>query len=184
MNTIRIIVMIASAGLCLGGCANEKRADSRPGATQTKPEASANRGSTESPAKSGDAANGTASVHSGQQSNSPTAGATTTQPAHTTTTPAPAKEPAAIVPDYVVVLERFASDKPYAIDVKSDDPLRLTIRTNNIKRLQIRRHGSGLSETKSVAIQIDLQGIEWTPKLDAVELARSANGAWLPVERK
>lgn len=94
--------------------------------------------------------------------------------------PGEAAEP----PEYIVVLERFTTDRSYQLEARSEAETRLTIRTDNIKRLQIRRSGSGLSAARSIAILIDNQGIEWVSRLEAVELERSINGAWRPIERK
>ncbi|MBL8879822.1 MAG: hypothetical protein JNG88_11945 [Phycisphaerales bacterium] len=180
MHLTRLLIVISISGLCLGGCAGEKRGAARPTAqSQTKPapKDEVPRSRSEKPAKQ-DAASTTSEPKSAASAPSPPASARPTDEGEASEPPAPA------IPDYVLVLERFSSDKPYSVDARVDDAHRMTLRTTNVKRLQIRRAGSGLSQTRSVAIMIDQQGIEWGSKLEAVELERSINGAWRPVERK
>lgn len=179
MCLTRFLIVVVLGGCCIGGCAQEKRDEARP---------AVQRGNSRTPDER----------ERSSTTSKPDAPAASDQPSGTTQAPPRSAEPKADeassstyatsrpadIPDFVLVLERFSNDKPFSIDVRVDDMQRVTLRTTNIKRLQIRRAGSGLSQTRSVAISIDQQGIEWTPKLDAVELERSINGAWRPAERK
>jgi hypothetical protein len=98
--------------------------------------------------------------------------------------PAPTPPPAAEQkpPDYITVIERFEPQQRAAVEARREDGNRLVIDTRNVRRMRIDRTRAELNLRRSVALQIDGQGLEWLPKSDVTEFERSVNGAWTPVK--
>ena len=109
----------------------------------------------------------------------------TEQPASAATTPpAPTTEPSATTsqpPDYITVVERYDAQKRATVTARPSDGNQLAIETRNVKRLRIDRGRAGLNLQRSVALQLDGQGIEWLARSPVVEFERSINGEWAPV---
>lgn len=126
----------------------------------------------------------TQSAPASQPASAPTPATTpTTQPAATqpTTQSKPATQPIDALPptpEYLRILERAAAGKKVSLDVKIEGTNTLKITSDNVERIRLTRKNLPLPRGKSVAIMIDLQGIEWTASTEIVELERSANGAW------
>lgn len=177
------LLIVGFISLMFVGCAQEKRDEPRqrvePPPPQTRPAPTTEPRRTTPPTTNRDTPS-TAGGAAPEAASRPIADPKRADVSASETQPAEVEEP----PDYIVVLERFTADRPYRLDARIEQDTRLVIRTDNIKRLQIRRAHSGLSPSRSVAILIDQQGIEWVARLDAVELERSVNGAWRPAERK
>ncbi len=84
-------------------------------------------------------------------------------------------------PDYVAVLERFDPSAPARVTGQAEGS-RIVLDTRNVRRLRIDRQRSGTYLDRSVALQLDGQGIKWLPRSDVFEFERSPNGTWSPVE--
>ncbi len=87
------------------------------------------------------------------------------------------KSPTARLP-FVQVLERVDSGKVVTLDGRAVTLNALDLHTDNVRKIQIKRDASNLSMRGSIAIHIDGQGIEWTPRWRTLELTRSSDGAW------
>jgi len=85
------------------------------------------------------------------------------------------------LPDYLVVLERLRPKASCMVRGREFPPSRLELLTENVSRLKIVRRKLALQQQRSIVIQIDGQGIEWTPKVEVVELVRTPSGIWKPV---
>ncbi len=92
----------------------------------------------------------------------------------------PAEEPA--LPDYLHVLDRFDRAKPYKLTARQEQPARLRVTTDNVRRIRLERPLLDLNTSGSISLQIDSQGIEWTPRTPVLELERSVNGEWMSVK--
>ena len=103
------------------------------------------------------------------------AGPPASQPPLSSTPPSP---PPAPPPAYVAVLEPVDPTDGTAVHTIVEAPDRVRLRTRNIRRLSITRHGSPLVRDRSVVLRIDTQVFEWLPRYTALELTRSENGIW------
>ncbi len=81
-------------------------------------------------------------------------------------------------PAYVAILEPVDPTDGTAVHTIVEAPDRVRLRTRNIRRLSITRHGSPLVRDRSVVLRIDTQVFEWLPRYTALELTRSENGIW------
>ncbi|MGE0480378.1 MAG: hypothetical protein AB7Q17_07895 [Phycisphaerae bacterium] len=107
---------------------------------------------------------------SSQPSPAPQASAPATQPA---------TQPAAIeLPEYLELVERLHESRAFQIEVRTDGSQRITLDTENVRRLRIDRRKLPANPRGSIAIRIDDQGIEWTPRVIEIELERSPSGRW------
>jgi hypothetical protein len=82
------------------------------------------------------------------------------------------------LPDYLALLDRFETDEGFTLNVELTPPNRLAIDTRNVQRLRIDRDRLPLSQDRSVVLQLDGQGFEWTAGSDVSVFERSANGVW------
>lgn len=80
--------------------------------------------------------------------------------------------------DYLVVLERYQADAPFATNAQLEPPRRLRVDTQNVKRLRITRQDVPLMRGGSLSLTIDGQGFEWNEKTPVLLLERSPAGAW------
>ena len=93
-------------------------------------------------------------------------------------------EPPTTTPRYLAIMEEFQSGEDSQVRATLQAPSKLVLETKNIKRLRITREGLPLSQNRSIVLQIDGQGIEWTRQYQAVELEKSTAGQWSVVRRK
>ena len=68
------------------------------------------------------------------------------------------------------------------VETQREADRRLVIETRNVRRLRIDRQRAELSQRRSVALQIDGQGLEWLARSQVSEFERSVNGEWKPVK--
>ncbi len=100
-----------------------------------------------------------------------------TQPASGPTTRATAVES----PEYVAVVEHYRPTAPASVRAATERGNRLVIETRNVKRLRIERSKLPLDPERSIALELDGQGIEWLRYSQVTEFERSTNGDWKPV---
>ncbi len=86
-------------------------------------------------------------------------------------------------PKYVRILERERSDASASLDATARGNAVVRLETNNVKRLRLIRDELPFRATRSVAVRIDQQGIEWSPRHAWIELERSRSGEWTVVAR-
>lgn len=103
-------------------------------------------------------------------------------PAQITPPTPPPTEPPQELPDYLGVTARFDQSKPAFVDFEVTSPNRLAIETRNVRRLWIDRAALPLRTDRSIVLQLDGQGIEWTPTSTTTVFERSPNGAWMPAK--
>jgi len=84
------------------------------------------------------------------------------------------------LPAYLRVLERFDPDREMDVRIELTPPRRLAIDTRNVRRLWIDRAALPLAHHRSIVLQLDGQGIEWTPQSTTSVFERSVNGVWAP----
>lgn len=168
-STRPISMVLVTLGLFLAGCENapptaERKPQSRPIAQEKE---------------SGPASTPASPVAATRPT---TTQPVTTQPATTqpaTTQPAAAeKEP----PRYITIIARFEPQQRAVVEAQREDGNRLVIETRNVRRLRIDRAQAELNLRRSVALQIDGQGLEWLAKSEVTEFERSVNGEWTPVK--
>jgi hypothetical protein len=94
------------------------------------------------------------------------------------------EEPAPVLPRYLEIVEETDPIQRASIEVTLTPPRKLELDTRNVKLLRLTRDGLPLTRSRSIVLQIDGQGIEWTPKYMAVELERSPAGEWTVVRRR
>ncbi len=97
---------------------------------------------------------------------------------------APATQPtsaAAEAPEYVTVVDRYKPAARATISVATERGNRLVIATRNVKRLRIDRNRVPLDPDRSIALELDGQGLEWLRWSKVSEFERSPNGDWKPV---
>jgi len=94
------------------------------------------------------------------------------------------EEPELQLPRYLEIVEEVDPARQSEIEVTVTAPRRLELNTRNVKLLRLTREGLPLTRNRSIVLQIDGQGIEWTPKCVAVELERSPAGEWTVVRRR
>ena len=99
-----------------------------------------------------------------------------------TEAPPPAEPPVPELPEYVRVLERFDPGQKADVRIELTPPRRLAIDTQNVQRLWIDRDALPLARYRSIILQLDGQGIEWTPQSSTTMFERSVNGVWAPVK--
>jgi hypothetical protein len=117
---------------------------------------------------------------SGPMATSPsTSTAPATNPAETEAGPPPAAE---ADPDYLVVVARYKEHERAKASARIEPGNRLVVETYNVRRLHIDREKLALDRRRSISLQLDGQGIEWTPRSSIVEFERSINGLWEPVK--
>lgn len=91
----------------------------------------------------------------------------------------PATQPATIeLPEYLELVERLNDARGFHIDARTDSPQRITLNTENVRRLRMDRRKLSANPRGSIAIRIDDQGIEWTTRVIEIELERSPSGRW------
>ena len=100
-----------------------------------------------------------------------------TQPA--TSQPAPA-EPE--LPEYLTIVERFDPQERATAEARIAPGNRLVIETRNVRRLRVDRGKVPLNLRRSIALELDTQGIEWLARSTAEEFERSVNGEWTAVK--
>jgi len=84
-------------------------------------------------------------------------------------------------PDYVSVVDRYRPSAPASVRAATERGNRLVIETRNVKRLRIERSKAPLDPDRSIALELDGQGIEWLRYSQVTEFERSTNGDWKPV---
>jgi cytoskeletal protein RodZ len=94
------------------------------------------------------------------------------------------EEPKPELPRYLEIIEEIDPAREPSIEATVAPPQKLELNTRNVKLLRLTREGLPLTRNRSIVLQIDGQGIEWTPKYVAVELERSPAGAWTVVRRR
>ena len=84
-------------------------------------------------------------------------------------------------PEFVRVQSRGDVGKKSRVLAKIESPGRLTIDTDNVTELQIRRDLLDLPRNRSTLLYLDGQLFEWTPNSKVTEFRRSPAGVWTPV---
>ena len=94
------------------------------------------------------------------------------------------EKPAPPIPPYANIVEQFQPGQHGEVAGTIESETKLLVDTRNVKRLRLTREGTPLSRTRSVVLQLDGQGIEWSAKHIAIELERSPGGSWEVVARR
>jgi hypothetical protein len=163
------LTIVAGALLTLASCETAPPSEHR---AQTQPQPASPTTSAAEPAKPISPAEPAAPT----PPRPPWAGRTEPPPPTPPETPEPPK-----TPDYVTVLERFDERAPVQVQVQPARGNRLAIDTQNVKRMRLARERLPIDGRRTVALQLDTQGIEWLANSPVVEFERSTNGAWTPV---
>lgn len=160
-----LALVLGGAGCLLVGCESEQ-----PAAPHTQPTPPTARPSTNA-------------------APSPTPIAAAPTPAATQPTePPPATEPATTkpaepeLPKYLKLVERYDAAAQAEVKVVEAEGRRLTLTTQNVKRLRIDRVESPLVRGRSINLRLDGQPLEWLANSPVTEFERSANGVWAPVK--
>jgi hypothetical protein len=103
------------------------------------------------------------------------------QPAPVRPAPQPA-EPQPPIPEYLTIVRRYDPGAAAQVQVTTVAGHRLVIETRNVQCLHIDRDTSPLDRSRSIALVLDGQGIEWLARSKVVEFERSPNGVWMPVK--
>lgn len=117
------------------------------------------------------------------------------KPVTTAPTSAPASQPAASqpaatqpaqvepeLPEYLTIVERIEPQERATAEARVEPGNRLVIETRNVRRLRVERDKVPLNLRRSIALELDTQGIEWLARSTAVEFERSVNGEWTAVK--
>jgi hypothetical protein len=88
------------------------------------------------------------------------------------------------LPPYLEIVEEIDRAQHASIAATLTPPRKLELDTQNVKLLRLTREGLPLTRNRSTVLQIDGQGIEWTPRYVAVELERSPAGEWTVIRRR
>lgn len=94
------------------------------------------------------------------------------------------EKPQPALPRYLEIVEETDPTRRASVEATITPPRKLELNTQNVKLLRLTREGLPLTRNRSIVLQIDGQGIEWTPKYVAVELERSPAGEWTVVRRR
>jgi len=94
--------------------------------------------------------------------------------------PQPQLEPTRAVPELPPYLEITESLPGAAAKIESTLPApnAIELKTDGVKRLRLLRSEWPHRVATSIAVRIDKQGIEWTPRYAVLELERRDNGDW------
>lgn len=95
--------------------------------------------------------------------------------------PSPGEEPE--LPEYITRLERIESARGHRLDAEFRQQGVIVLSTANIRRLRVERSRLPTRVASSIAVRIDGQGIEWSPRHQWIELERSSVGQWQVVAR-
>lgn len=87
-------------------------------------------------------------------------------------------------PPFLAVMEEIDPANRSKVNVTLTPPRKLVLDTDNVKRLRLTRERLPLTRNRSIVLQIDGQGIEWTANHVAIELERSTAGEWSVVRRR
>lgn len=119
------------------------------------------------------------------QPGSAPASAPATQPASSPSSQATAGAEASLesppVPEFVRVESKADVGRKSSVVAKVEAEGRLTIETDNVTGLQIRRELLDLPRNRSTLLYLDGQVFEWTPASKVTEFRRSPAGVWTPV---
>ena len=88
------------------------------------------------------------------------------------------------LPPFLAVVEEINPTDRSTVNATITPPRKLALETDNVKRLRLTRERLPLARNRSIVLQIDGQGIEWTAKHIAIELERSSAGEWTVVRRR
>lgn len=84
-------------------------------------------------------------------------------------------------PAFTRVLARFKDTEPASVRATRIDDQQLVIVTENVQRLFIDRGDVPLDTSRSIALMLDGQPVEWLSTSKVTEFERSVNGKWSPV---
>lgn len=163
------LAAVVVCGLVLAAC------DSAPPAAERKPQSRPAAQEKQGPSPT--APTGSVATSQPATPEPPATQPATTQPA--TTQPAEAE---AKPPEYITIIERFEPQRRASVEARREDGNRLVIETRNVRRMRIDRTRAELNLRRSVALQIDGQGLEWLAKSEVTDFERSVNGEWQPVK--
>jgi hypothetical protein len=85
-----------------------------------------------------------------------------------------------VVPEFMRIGEKADAGRAAKITAKVGTG-RLTIDTENVNRIQIRRDLLDLPPNRSTILHLDGQVIEWLANSKVTEFQRSPTGVWSPV---
>jgi hypothetical protein len=86
------------------------------------------------------------------------------------------------VPGYIQVLEKFDPNAQTVVQATAATGQQLDITTQNVKRMRIDRDHVPVDRTRSIALMLDGQPLEWLARSKVHEFERSVNGRWQPVK--
>jgi hypothetical protein len=86
------------------------------------------------------------------------------------------------LPEYLTIVSRFDPHERATAAARIAPGNRLVIETRNVKRLRVDRDKVPLNLRRSIALELDTQGIEWLARSTAEEFERSVNGEWTAVK--
>jgi hypothetical protein len=119
-------------------------------------------------------------------SEKPTTSAPTTAPATQPAASQPATtQPAQVepeLPEYLTIVARSDPQERATAEARIEAGNRLVIQTRNVRRLRLDRDKVPLNLRRSIALELDTQGIEWLARSTAEEFERSVNGEWTAVK--
>jgi hypothetical protein len=78
----------------------------------------------------------------------------------------------------VQILERLQALRPSNVRSRLEQPGRLWLNTENVRRMRIERGRLDLTARGSLSLQVDGQSFEWLASAPVLELERSAGGYW------
>lgn len=176
-NSASWLILLAALTACDAGRPPAPPTPTAPPSQRDKPSGPASK-----PAEPDTPGSGAAGASGGAQPGKPvgaTSGAGAPQPTSAPSTQPADREP---LPDFIEVIERFNDTQPSRTQAWPTPPSRLVIDTENVKRMRIHREKLKLVRDRSIALFLDQQGIEWTTRVETLELERSPTGAWRAVE--
>lgn len=86
------------------------------------------------------------------------------------------------LPKYLAIVARYDASATAEVKIVEAEGRRLTLATQNVKRLRIDRVESPLVRGRSINLRLDEQPLEWLANSPVTEFERSANGVWAPVK--
>ena len=187
---IRLVwAVLMGVGLLLAGCDAAPPASSRGAATRPTPSGAAPAEKPAAKLPTGDADKPAEPVAPPPPPAPPAAAPTTPESQSRTETSRPASQPPEPppppeppVPGYIQIIEKFDPKARTVAQATAASGQQLDIMTQNVKRMRIDRDRVPVDKTRSIALMLDGQPLEWLPRSKVEAFERSINGRWQPVK--